>query len=417
MHRELVDERRWVSEDRFLHALSYCTLIPGPEAQQLAIYLGWLLSGTFGGIIAGVLFVIPGYVAIMALSLIYAGFGDTKFVTAIFAGVAPAVLAIVAQAVLRVGGRALKNKLLLGIAVGAFLALFFFAVPFPIVLAVAAVVGFAGGRLRPDLCAANGHGKGPNQSLAPEIPDEALTRVVPTFRRAASILVIGVIAWVVPVLALALAFGRDSIFVEQGKFFGGTALVTFGGAYAVLSYVAQKAVYTYQWLLPGEMIKGLAMAETTPGPLIQVVQFVAFLGAYRSPGSINPWVAGIVASTLVTWVTYVPCFLFIFIGAPHVERLRNNHNLTAALSAVTAAVVGVIANLALFFAVHTLFATVRINTTGPLHLNVPVWSTVSYRAVAVAVLAMILAFRFKRSVPRILGVCAVVGATMHLAAS
>ena len=271
MHREIVEERRWVGEERFLHALSYCTLLPGPEAQQLATYLGWLLNGTAGGILAGALFVLPGYIAIMALSLLYAGFGDTTFVDAVFAGVAPAVLAIVAQAVRRISGRALVNPFLIAIAVGSFVALAMFAVPFPVVVFGAAFIGFLGGRLQPSLLAPRIRRTTPNSArvaesaLTPLIADTALARAVPSASRTLRTFVICAVAWIAPVLLLAAMFGSSSVFVTQARFFGGSALVTFGGAYAVLAYVAQKAVNTYQWLLPGEMIKGLAMAETTPG--------------------------------------------------------------------------------------------------------------------------------------------------------
>ena len=420
MHREVVEERRWVGEERFLHALSYCTLLPGPEAQQLATYLGWLLNGTAGGIVAGALFVLPGYIAIMALSLLYAGFGDTTFVDAVFAGVAPAVLAIVAQAVRRISGRALVNPFLGTVAIASFGALAFFAVPFPFVVFGAGLIGFVGGRIQPGLFAprirkaTTGAGQPTQSTRPPLIADTALVHAVPSASRTTRTFVICAVAWVAPVFLLAAMFGSSSVFVTQARFFGGSALVTFGGAYAVLSYVAQKAVNTYHWLAPGEMIKGLAMAETTPGPLIQVVQFVAFLGAYRNPGSLNPWVAAIVGSTLVTWVTYVPSFFFVFVGAPYVERLRGNRRVTDALTAITAAVVGVIANLAVYFALHTLFSEVRERSPGPLQISLPTWSTFSPAAAAVGALAFVLVFRRRWSVLRVLGVCAVVGGVIHL---
>lgn len=422
MHREIVEERRWVGEERFLHALSYCTLLPGPEAQQLATYLGWLLNGTAGGIVAGALFVLPGYIAIMALSLLYAGFGDTTFVDAVFAGVAPAVLAIVAQAVRRISSRALVNPFLIAMAIGSFAALAMFAVPFPFVVFGAALIGFLGGRIQPGLFAPRIRKATPQSGRASEninsplIADTALVHAVPSASRTARTFAICAVAWVAPVLLLAAMFGSSSVFVTQARFFGGSALVTFGGAYAVLSYVAQKAVNTYHWLLPGEMIKGLAMAETTPGPLIQVVQFVAFLGAYRNSGSLNPWVAAIIAATLATWVTYVPSFFFVFVGAPYVERLRGNRRVTDALTAITAAVVGVIANLAVYFAVHTLFAEVRERSPGPLRFGVPTWSTFSPAAAAVGALAFVLVFHRRWSVLRVLGACAVVGGAIHLIA-
>ncbi|HEY5882902.1 MAG TPA: chromate transporter, partial [Nakamurella sp.] len=305
MHRALVDEKRWIGEKRFLHALNSCMLLPGPEAQQLATYVGWLLHGTRGGLIAGGLFVLPGFVALLVLSAVYAAYGDTAVVTAVFAGLAPAVLAIVAQAVVRVGRKALRRPVLIGLAVAAFLALTFFGVPFPIVVAAAGLIGFVLGRWRPDVVT-------PPPAQAPDGPeplisDEMLHTAVPSSRRTLAVLLIGLLVWWLPVLAVALLTGTGSTFTQMGVFFSGTAVVTFGGAYAVLAYVAQKAVEVYAWVTPSEMVRGLALAETTPGPLIMVVQFVAFLGAYRDPGSLDPWVAATLAALLTTWVTFVPC--------------------------------------------------------------------------------------------------------------
>jgi chromate transporter len=415
MHREMVEERGWIGERRFLHALSYCTLLPGPEAHQLAIYIGWLLNGTLGGLIAGVLFVLPGFVAIMGLSILYAGWGDSLAVTALFAGIAPAVLAIVAQAMARVSRRALSNSVLVAIAVGAFLALAVFGVPFPIVIAAAGLTGFVSARARPDLFAAAGHRSSADADLPrPLISDDALHSEHPSVRRAGRIVAIGLVLWFAPVAALGVLLGRTSVFVDQGVFFSGTALVTFGGAYAVLTFVAQRAVEVYGWLAPGEMITGLAMAETTPGPLIQVVQFVGFMGAYNNPGGLDPWVAGVLAACLVTWVTFVPCFLFIFLGAPHVEALRHNERLSSALTGITAAVVGVIANLALYFALHTLFDDVEARRWGPVRLQVPDPATFVPQAAIVGALAFVLLFRFRWPVLRTLGACAAAGATLHL---
>jgi chromate transporter len=414
MHRELVEERRWIGERRFLHALSYCTLLPGPEAQQLAIYLGWLLNGTLGGLIAGVLFVFPGYLAIMGLSVVYAGWGDTIAVEALFAGVAPAVLAIVAHAVGRVSSRALTRPSLTVIAVAAFVALAILAVPFPIVLGAAAIAGVVLGRTRFGDFAASGHGREDPNAPPPLIPDDALHDETRSLGRAAKILGIGLVLWTLPVAVLALVFGSSSIYVEEGTFFGGTALITFGGAYAVLVHVAQRAVETYGWLGAGDMVTGLAMAETTPGPLIMVVQFVGFMGAYNDPGSLNPWVAAVLAATLVTWVTFVPCFLFIYLGAPYVEALRDNRRLADALTGITAAVVGVIANLAFYFALHVLFDEVEPRRWGPIHLDTPTISSVDPLAIAVAVLAFVLIFNRKWPVLRTLGVCAALGAAGHL---
>ncbi|MEW6472815.1 MAG: chromate efflux transporter [Actinomycetota bacterium] len=416
MHRTLVDELRWIGERRFLHALNYCMLLPGPEAQQLAIYIGWLLNGNAGGLVAGTLFVIPGYLSIMALSAIYAGLGDTTAIEALFAGVTPAVLAVVASAVVRVGSRTLRNGPLIAIALAAFVALALFRLPFPVVVAGAGLIGFVGDRFWPARFHSAGHG-GPaaDGAAPPVISDDALHGASPSWRRAVVVLAVGLVVWAAPIVLFAVLTGRGSVFVDQGLFFSGTAVVTFGGAYAVLAYVAQRAVYTYGWLAPGEMVRGLGMAETTPGPLIQVVQFVAFMGAYRDPGSLDPWVAAVLGATLVTWVTFVPCFLWIFLGAPYIEALRGNARLSAALTAITAAVAGVIANLAVFFAVHTVFGAVDDGRHyGWIQLDVPDWSTVSPRAVAVSALALWLMFRQKMSVLSTLGICAAVGSSLHL---
>jgi chromate transporter len=335
-------------------------------------------------------------------------------VTALFAGLAPAVVAIVAQAVWRVGTRALTNRILIGFAVAAFAALAVFAVPFPIVIAVAALAGWALYRLRPQLVTAGGHG-GKDEGPEPLISDDALHHDRPSTRRAITILAIGLVAWFAPVAVVAASTGIGSIYTQQGLFFSGTAVVTFGGAYAVLAYVAQRAVEHYSWLSAGDMVRGLALAETTPGPLIMVVQFVAFLGAYHHPGPLDPWTAGIVASLLTTWVTFVPCFLFILLGAPYVERLRGNDTLSAALTGITAAVVGVIANLGLYFALHTLFDRTLTMTGGPLHLQLPDLATIRSVPGAIAVVAVVLIFRLKWSVLRVLGVCAVLGLAAGLA--
>lgn len=415
MQRHLVDERRWIGQNRFLHALNYCMLLPGPEAQQLAIYVGWLLNGLRGGLVAGTLFVLPGVVALLALSAIYVGFGDTTVVTGLFAGLAPAVVAVVAQAVWRVAGRALNNPVLIGFAVVAFLALAAFAVPFPIVVAAAAFAGWGLHRWRPALIDMSGGHAGAKDGPAPLVPDDALHHDQPSLRRAIKILVVGLVVWFVPVAAVAVWTGAGSVFTQQGLFFSGTAVVTFGGAYAVLAFVAQRAVEHYGWLSAGDMVRGLALAESTPGPLIMVVQFVAFLGAYHQPGTLDPWVAGVLASLLTTWVTFVPCFLFILLGAPYVERLRGNRALSAALSGITAAVVGVIANLGLYFAVHTFFTGSHTVTTGPLHLEVPDAGSIRPVSVVIAVVAAVLIFWVKWSVLRVLGISAALGLVAALA--
>jgi chromate transporter len=415
MQHHLVDERRWIGQKRFLHALNYCMLLPGPEAQQLAIYVGWLLNGLRGGLVAGTLFVLPGVIALLALSAVYVGFGDTTVVTALFAGLAPAVVAIVVQAVWRVAGRALSNWVLVGFAVAAFVALAVFGVPFPVVITAAAAAGWALHRWRPALVTASAGPSGKPDGPEPLVSDDALHHDRPTARRTVTILTVGLAAWFVPVAVVAALTGAGSVYTQQGLFFSGTAVVTFGGAYAVLAFVAQRAVEHYAWLSAGDMVRGLALAETTPGPLIMVVQFVAFLGAYQHPGPLDPWVAGIVASLLTTWVTFVPCFLFILLGAPYVERLRGNHALSAGLTVITAAVVGVIANLGVYFAVHTLFTRVREVTGGPLHLQLPELGTVRLVPVLIAVVATVLIFRLKWSVLRVLGICAALGLAAGLA--
>ena len=415
MQRTLVDERRWIGQQRFLFALSYCTLLPGPEAQQLSIYVGWLLNGTRGALVAGTLFVLPGAVALLVLSAVYVAFGDTTLVEAVFAGLAPAVVAVVVQALLRMASRGLTRPALVAIAVAAFLALTLFAVPFPVVVAAAAVLGWLLGRLRPAPARAapateDGH-------PPPLVADGELHTQRPSRVRTLRTLTVGLVLWAAPVLAAAALLGRSSVLVDQGLFFSGAAVVTFGGAYAVLAFVAQQAVTVYGWLAPGEMVRGLALAETTPGPLIMVVQFVAFLGAYRDPGPLDPWVAAVLAAMLTTWVTFVPCFLFILLGAPYVERLRGNAALSSALTGVTAAVVGVIGSLALFFALHTLFDDVVRVTVGPLHLELPRVGSLRPDALAVTLLGLGLLYLRGWSVLRTLGVCAVVGAALHLGIS
>jgi chromate transporter len=414
MQRTLVEERRWIGPERFLHALNYCMLLPGPEAQQLAVYIGWLLNGLRGGLAAGILFVLPGMVALLALAAIYVAWGDATAVTAIFAGLAPAVVAVVAQAVLRVGGRALGHPALIALAAAAFLALALFAVPFPLVVADAAGVGWLLGRLAPHTL--DGQGKAGHDAGGPPplIPDQALHSEPPSHARTFRILGVGLLLWAAPLAAVAVLTGTGSTLTSQGLFFSGTAVVTFGGAYAVLAYVAQRAVETYGWLSAGDMVRGLALAETTPGPLIMVVQFVAFLGAYHHPDPLNPWAAGVLGALLTTWVTFVPCFLFIFLGAPYVERLRGNHSLSAALTGITAAVVGVIANLALYFAVHTLFATSRPLSWGPLRLELPELASLRPVPLVITATALVMIFRLRWSVPRTLAVCAGLGLTAAL---
>lgn len=414
MQRTLVEEKRWIGQQRFNHALSYCMLLPGPEAQQLAIYIGWLLNGTRGGLVAGTLFVLPGVAAMLGLSAAYVGWGDTTLVTGLFAGLAPAVLAIVAQAVIRIARRSLAHPALIGIAVAAFLALAVLTVPFPVVIVAAAVAGWLLHRIRPEAITtkpANGADTGP----APVIPDDVLHHDPPSHRRTIKVLTIGLLAWAIPVVAVIVFTGPSSVFTTQGLFFSGTALVTFGGAYAVLSFVAHQAVQTYGWLTPGEMVKGLALAETTPGPLIMVVQFVAFLGAYRAPGDLNPWVAATLGAVLTVWVTFTPCFLFIFLGAPYIERLRGNRAISAALTGITAAVVGVIANLAVYFTIHTLFAATHPLAWGPIRLDIPQPAGIQPFALVLAAAAFLMIFTLRWSILRTLALTAALGLAGTLA--
>ena len=416
MQRTLVDEKRWIGQERFLHALSYCTLLPGPEAQQLSIYVGWLLNGVRGGLVAGMLFVLPGFLALLGLSAIYLAAGDSTLVEALFAGLAPAVLAIVVQAVIRVGGRALGHPALIALAVLAFLALTVFAVPFPAVVAAAALIGWALGRWAPStMRRPSGNDKTAESGPEPLIPDDALHHERPSRMYVVKVLAISLTAWVVPVGLVVALTGTDTVFTDITKLFSLAALVTFGGAYAVLAYVAHQAVVVYGWLAPGEMVRGMALAETTPGPLIMVTQFVGAVAAFRNPpGDMDPWVAALIASVLVTLVTFVPSFCLVFLGAPYVERLRGNHALSAALTGITAAVVGVIANLGVVFAIGTLWRDSHLAVWGPVHLLVPDWATFRPLSAAIALIAAVLLFQLKWPVLRTLGVCALLGLTAGL---
>jgi len=417
MHRILVEEKRWISESRFLHALNYCMLLPGPEAQQLATYIGWLMHRTLGGIMAGALFVVPGIVAIMALSYVYAGYGNVPAIAALFFGLKAAVLAIVLEAVVRIGKRSLKNNVMRALAAAAFVGIFFFNIPFPIIILSAALIGFAGAASGATAFQLNGgHGAGKQDSavvdslLGEELPEH--TR--PTVARAVRVSSIWLALWLIPVIALLLTLGRENVFSEIAVFFSKMAMVTFGGAYAVLAYVAQQAVENYGWLKPGEMLDGLGMAETTPGPLIMVLQFVGFMAAYRDPGSLSPMMAGTLGGLLATWVTFTPCFLWIFLGAPFIEVLRGNAALNGALSTITAAVVGVVLNLALWFAIHSLFReTVPVHAF-PFAFEAPRLASVDWLALALSIAAAIAIFRFKVGMIPTLAACCVVGLLLYL---
>lgn len=416
MHRILVEEKRWIGETRFLHALNYCMLLPGPEAQQLAIYIGWLMHRTRGGILAGTLFVVPGIVCIMGLSIVYAGWGHIPLVAALFFGLKAAVLAIVLEAVFRIGRRALKNRVMIAIAAAAFVGIFFLDVPFPIIVFGAGLIGFIGGRAGlAHFRVGGGHGSATDADAAGNLLGEATPEHArPTVRHALRSAIVWLALWLLPVVAIVLGLGVDNTFSQIAIFFSKMAMVTFGGAYAVLAYVAQQAVEHYHWLRPGEMLDGLGMAETTPGPLIMVLQFVGFMAAYRDPGGLGPMLAGTLGGLLATWVTFTPCFLWIFLGAPFVETLRGNASVSGALAAITAAVVGVIMNLAIWFAIHTVFHAVA-----PIHgfgigFDAPVLASVDPWALALSAATMLAIFRFKVGMLQTLAGSSAAGIALYL---
>ncbi len=410
MHREVIEARHWIGERRFLHALNFCTLLPGPEAQQLATYLGWVMHGVKGGLAAGIIFVLPGAAVMLALSLIYALVGQVPAIDALFFGLKSAVLVLVLEALLRIGRRALKGRMAWGFAITGFIALFFMAVPFPVVVLLAAIGGYA----MPAMFSHAGHGsaKGDRPALIDAVLAADPGRLT---RMAAGARVAGLIAlvlWLAPVAALGLLVGGT--YADIAWFFSKMAVVTVGGAYAVLAYVAQDAVQAYQWLEPDEMLAGLGLAETTPGPLILVLQFVGFLAGFRAPGALNGVWGGIAGSVLTLWVTFAPCFAFVFLGAPLVERLQNNQKLAGALSAVTASVVGVVANLAVWFALQVLFHAHAPFRAGPIRLDLPVLSSIDWTALGLAVLAALCMFRFRLGVMPTLGITAVAGLVVRL---
>ncbi len=417
MHRIVVEEKRWISESRFLHALNYCMLLPGPEAQQLATYIGWLMHRTLGGLMAGVLFVAPGVIAIMGLSYVYAAYGNVPVIVALFFGLKAAVLAIVLEAVVRIGKRALKNNVMVAIAAAAFVGIYFFNVPFPVIILGAAVIGLAGAWL--DLAAFrldSGHAAAtPDAGVIDSIlGDQLPAHARPTIARALRVSAIWLVLWLVPVVTLVATLGSNNVFSLIAVFFSKMALVTFGGAYAVLAYVAQQAVENYGWLKPGEMLDGLGMAETTPGPLIMVLQFVGFMAAFRDPGALSPMLAGTLGGLLATWVTFTPCFLWIFLGAPFIESIRGNRAIASALSAITAAVVGVILNLALWFAVHTIFREVWEVRSFGLSFDAPVLIAPIHGRSDYRLAALVAIFRFRIGMMWTLAACSAVGIVLHL---
>ncbi|WP_293411556.1 chromate efflux transporter [Phenylobacterium sp.] len=413
MHRILVDEKRWIGERRFLHALNFCMLLPGPEAQQLATYLGWLMHRTAGGLAAGLLFILPGAVSILALSGLYVLYGDLPVVEALFFGLKAAVLVVVVQALIRLGGRTLRTGLARALAAAAFLAIYAFSAPFPLIVLAAALTGLLAARLDPGV---GGSAHGAEASDAERVPGEgAPDHARPRLGWALRISAVLLVLWLAPVLALGLGLGWDHVFTQIAVFFSKLAVVTFGGAYAVLAYVAQAAVETHGWLSPGEMIDGLGLAETTPGPLIMVTQFVGFLAAFRGETGLPPLLAGVIGAALTTWVTFTPCFLWIFLGAPYVEALRRVRALSAALSAVSAAVVGVILNLALWFGARVLFSDVGTFAIGPLSLDAPRLASLQPVSLVLVAASGLAAWRLRLGVLPLIGGAAAAGTLAHLA--
>ena len=401
MHEELVEKKRWIGEERFLHALNYCMLLPGPEAQQLATYIGWLLHRTWGGIAAGVLFVLPSAVLLFLLSWLYMAGRDVGWIGAMFYGLKPAVLAVVAVAVLRIGKKVLKNPVMWAIAGSAFIAIFFLQAPFPLIVGLAALTGWIGGKVRRDLFLVV---SSKSADAAANAVDQRINadRTKPRLSSAISVVIVGLLIWWLPILGLVMGMGWDSTHAQEGLFFSKAAMVTFGGAYAVLPYVAQQAVERYSWLSPSQMIDGLGMAETTPGPLIMVLQFVGFVAAWQNPPlGWSPLAAAALGAAVTTWVTFVPCFMWIFLGAPYIEKLRGNEQIACALSAVTAAVVGVVLNLGVWFALHALLPNAWVKSGADWHVDF-------FVLVAAVISFVLMQWRKWQMIP-VVAVCAVAG--------
>jgi chromate transporter len=402
MHRMLVDEKKWIDEPRYLHALNFCMLLPGPEAQKLATYVGWALHGVRGGLVAGILFVLPGALVMLGLSLAYALGRGVAWVDGALFGIKAAVLVIVVEALLRIGKRALKTALLYGLAGTAFAAIFFLNAPFPLIVAAAALIGYLVARTAPEQVGLQGG----DIVTAPAPPDR--------WRQFFRAVVIGLVVWWAPVALAALTLGPNHVLVSIGMFFSKLAVVSFGGAYALLAYMAQQAVETYGWMTAPEMVDGLGLAETTPGPLILVTQFVGFLAAFRDAAPFSAVTAGVLGAAMTTWVTFTPSMLWIFAGAPFVEQLRGNRHLSGALAAITAAVVGVILNLTVWFALHVLFGQVTEVRAGPLRYFAFDPLSLDLKAVALAAVAAVLAFRLHRSLIEVVAVMAVLGVVVKL---
>jgi chromate transporter len=402
MHRVMVDEKKWIDEPRFLHALNFCMLLPGPEAQKLATYIGWLLHGVRGGLTSGILFVLPGALFMLGLSLLYAlGRGFSLIDGALF-GIKAAVLVIVVEALIRIGKRALKTWLLLALAAGAFVGIFFLALPFPLIVGAASLTGFLVARSSPELLGV----KTNVEDLAAPGPDR--------WRHALIAAVVGLAAWGAPILIAWMVLGPDHVLVSIGAFFSKLAVVSFGGAYAVLAYMAQQAVETHHWMTAPEMVDGLGLAETTPGPLILVTQFVGFLAAFRDASPFSPIVAGILGALMTTWVTFTPSMLWIFVGAPFVEQLRANRRLSGALAAITAAVVGVILNLTVWFALHVLFGEVQERHTGWLRWYAFDPLALDLKTAALAAIAGVMAFWLHRGLIEVVAAMAALGIIVKL---
>lgn len=399
MHKLLVEEKRWVSEQRFLSGLNFCMLLPGPEAQQLATYIGWLLHGTRGALAAGTLFILPGFFVILTLSALYAAFHSAAWLGDLFFGLKCAIIAIVLEAVMRIGKRALKNGAMVAISGAAFAAIFVFGAPFPAIVLGAAILGYLVARRWPSVLAREA---GEDTPGAPA----ALRR---GWLRAFKIVAVASVLWGAPIAFSALVFGDQNIFTAIGLFFSKTAVVSFGGAYAVLAYVAQQASGALHWLSLGQMLDGLAMAETTPGPLILVLVYVGFLAGFGHAGVLPPLLAGVLGGTLAAWTTFVPSFLWVLIGAPYLEAIGRHRRLTGALSAVTAAVVGVILNLAVWFALHTLFRAVGMLAWGPVTMPLPAWGSVDIAAVALTGVALVATFALRLGMLPVLGLSAALG--------
>lgn len=406
MHRIVVDEKKWVSEPQFLHALNFCMLLPGPEAQQLATYIGWLLHRAKGGVAAGLLFILPGLAVILALSTVYVLWREVPLVSGLFFGLQAAVLAIVVEAVHRIAKRAIKTRFLLSLSAAAFVGIYVLQIPFPLIVLSAGVTGWLAGRQRPDWI--GGGMAADANDLLPSVP--------PSWRRNLVVVATFFLLWFGPILCLHIALGSEHVLSRVSVFFSEMAVVTFGGAYAVLAYVGQQAVEVYHWLEPGEMLHGLGLAETTPGPLILVLTFVGYVAGFKASGTEPSILGGLAGGLLATWVTFVPCFLWIFLGAPYLERLRGVAALSHALAAITAAVVGVILNLAIWFGLHLLFPQTQALTAGPFRWDIPVWSSLDPAMLVLAAASMLALLRFHLGMLWVLAGAALAGIALRLAA-